>query len=111
MKQSEIQPCKLCGKGVCQDNMPIFYKVRIAWMGLDVEAVKRQSGLEMMLGGAAPLAAVMGPNEDIAKQISTSDMLVCQECMLSMSPGALLAATEGDNEDATGTEADNHGGL
>lgn len=81
MKQSEIQKCVVCNKGVMHTGIPLFYKVTFSRMGIDAGAVQRQSGLEQMMGGAAALASIMGPNEDIASPIDGEDtVLICEEC-------------------------------
>ncbi len=43
-----------------------LYKVTLQRMAVNLPAVERQHGLELMLGRNAALAAVMGPDEDIA---------------------------------------------
>ena len=81
MKQTELQKCIVCNKGVMHTGLPLFYKVTFSRMGIDMGAVQRQSGLEQMLGGNAVLANVMGTNEDIASPIhGESTVLICEEC-------------------------------
>ena len=53
MKQSELQKCIVCGKGVMHTGIPLFYKVTFSRMGIDMGAVQRQNGLEQMMGEAA----------------------------------------------------------
>ncbi len=69
--------------------------------GVDVNAVKRQTGLEMMLGGNATLANVMGPNEDIAKLVTGKmiNLILCEDCAMENTPLAVLA--ELDKEEVT----------
>lgn len=55
------------GKGVAADG-PVFYRVTIETCGLDLRAIQRQAGLELMVGNAA-LAAALSPDEHIAKII------------------------------------------
>lgn len=81
MKQSEFKKCACCGNGVMHNGCLIFYRVRLERMVIDLPAVERQHGLEMMLGRNAALAAVMGPNEDLAKSLGGPiTVLVCQDC-------------------------------
>jgi hypothetical protein len=67
IKQHEIRKCVLCGKGVAHAGHPLFYRITIEQFGLMKDAIQRQSGLEMMLGGHAKLANIMGPDEDMPK--------------------------------------------
>jgi hypothetical protein len=58
-----------------------------------LDAVRRQAGLEMMLGGNATLANIMGPDEDIAKPITDKiDLLICETC--AMKPELIAALAE-----------------
>lgn len=82
MKQSEIKPCAGCGKGVAHDNSITFYEVKIGYRFLNVAAIQRQTGLEMMLGDAG-LASVMGADEDIGISLSDVEALVCLSCAMS----------------------------
>jgi hypothetical protein len=80
-KQSDIQPCAICHKGLMHAGIPLFYRIKLQRFGLDKQAIQRQTGLEMMLGRAAALAAVMGPNEDIAQPIDEPrTILICEMC-------------------------------
>jgi hypothetical protein len=81
MKHKDFKPCAYCGKGVAHSGVPMFYRVTIERMGIDARAVERQTGLEMMLGGNAMLANVMGPDADIGIPIGEADKgLLCAEC-------------------------------
>ena len=80
MKQSDFKPCVGCGKGVFHDRNFVFYRLRVAYLVADVSAIQRQHGMELMMGAAAPLAQIMGPNEDLAATVDEGDVLVCLEC-------------------------------
>lgn len=81
MKQSDIKQCVGCGEGVMHDNQMTFYTVKITQWVVDLGAVQRQHGMEQMMGQAAALAQVMGPNEDIAKPLEAEkDVWVCGWC-------------------------------
>ncbi len=87
MKQSELQPCCFCKRGVVHGNRLTFTRATVERMMVKLDAVKRQTGLEMMLGGAAFLAQVMGPNEDIAVPLLAPDekafaLLICDDCAI-----------------------------
>lgn len=81
MKHKDFKPCHLCKKGIAHDGHFLFLKIRVQRYGLDAGALKRAHGLEMMMGGNAMLANIMGPNEDLAKPVDDSgDLLICHEC-------------------------------
>ena len=88
MKQDEMKPCSFCDKGVMHSGSPVFYRIKLDHMGVDIRAVQRQSGLEQMLGGGSGSAAVatvafhMGLQEDIASVIISSEKIICHPCML-----------------------------
>ena len=84
IKQSEIQKCAACTKGVAHSNQHQFFVIEIDSYLLNHGAIRRQSGLEQYLNGNAMLAFVMGPDEDLASRISgTGRVWVCQECFLN----------------------------
>jgi hypothetical protein len=81
MKHKDFTPCHLCGKGVMHAGHPLFLRISIDRMGVNRKAVEQAHGLELMMGGNALLANVMGPNEDLATVIDGKhDMLVCSTC-------------------------------
>lgn len=81
MKQTDFKPCACCGKGVMHTGLPLFYRVTIERMGVDSQAVQRQHGLEMMLGGQAKIAHVMGENADMGLPIGAARKgLLCEKC-------------------------------
>lgn len=88
----EAAKCAFCGKGFMESGLPLFYRVRIQRFGVDMGAVRRQSGLEQMLGGAAALAQVMGPNEEMAKPLHTVEFTVCETCSLDFDRGSMPIA-------------------
>ncbi len=93
IKQRELAPCGICGKGVAHGNYPLFWRVRVERFGLDQSAVMRQHGLELMLGSPV-LAQVMGPDPDIGKQLGQGSALLCEECVLSRMPELLMLLAE-----------------
>lgn len=81
MKQTDFKPCLRCGKGVMHTGAPLFYRVTIERMGIDIRAVERQHGLEMMLHGHAGIANAMGPNDDMGVPIGDAARgLLCETC-------------------------------
>lgn len=58
----------------------MFWRVRIERQGIDMAAVRRQTGLAMVLGSAA-LAMVLGPDEDLTTPLMEPVTLtVCETC-------------------------------
>jgi hypothetical protein len=91
IKRADIKPCAKCGKGVMHTGLPLFWRVTIERYGIDANAVRRQVGLEMMLGSPA-LAAVMGPDETMAKPVMDDVILIlCENCAMEDYPVAALA--------------------
>jgi hypothetical protein len=81
MKQTDIKHCALCGQGVMHDNQLMFWRVRMQHLCVNLPAIERQHGLEMMLGGSAAIAHAMGLQEDLALPVGEElDILICQEC-------------------------------
>lgn len=83
MKEAELRKiaiCDICHNPIGACGIPLFYRVHIERYGLDVGTLQRQQGLTMMLGGHADLASVMGPNEDMANKISSTEITVCEKC-------------------------------
>lgn len=67
IKEAELValgPCVICGKKPLETGETPFYRVRIERGLFNPSALQRRAGLEMMIGG---LAAVMGPDEDLAQ--------------------------------------------
>lgn len=80
IKQSELTPCGFCGKGVCHSNQIASARIRYTRLLVNFRAVQRQTGLEMMIG---PLATVMGPDEDMLKEIAPErTFLICDDCAM-----------------------------
>ena len=94
MKQREITKCLCCDKGIANGGNAFFYRLEIEQFVLDFPAIQRAAGLEMAMGGAAPLAAIMGPDEDIAHGMGERTMMICGSCALNKLP---LQVLEGES--------------
>ncbi len=97
MKEKELREaaiCEICNKPIGASGVPLFYRVRIERYGLNARALQRQQGLTAMLDGHAALAAIMGPNEDIADKISSTEITVCETCSGKQISIAILAMRE-----------------
>lgn len=81
MKQKDFKPCCVCHKGVMHTGFPLFLRMKVERFGIDRKAVQRAHGMELMLGGNAYLANIMGPDEYLATIVDQSeDLLVCNDC-------------------------------
>lgn len=86
IKERDLEPCAVCGR---HHENPAFYRVTLESCVLDGKAVRRQLGLGMMMGNAA-IAQALGPNEDMAKIVSSERKTLCLDCALKMPVAALL---------------------
>jgi hypothetical protein len=81
MKHKDFKPCVLCGEGMMHSGHPIFLRITVEQLGIDCNAVNRARGMELMMGGNAMLANIMGADENLAKVIDgKSNMLICLPC-------------------------------
>lgn len=105
MKQTDFTPCVRCGKGVMHTGVPLFYRVTVERMGVDAQAVQRQAGLEMMLGGHAKIAHVMGENADMGLPIGPATKgLLCEKCAHDID-FSFIELTDSMNDKAKETDA------
>lgn len=87
----ELATCKGCGKKLgasFRENrtLPMFWKVTIERFLLDDQAMRRQAGLEMMMGGHVALAQALSPDEEMAKPImEPKTICLCEYCALETS--------------------------
>lgn len=85
MKERELREsatCAACQRKLGRTEMPLlFYRVRIERFGIKADAVERQQGLAMMLGGNGLLASVMGADEDMAVEVMDPvTVTICEGC-------------------------------
>lgn len=87
MKETELRKfatCGLCKKKVLQSGLPLFYRLTVERFGIKMDAVNRQAGLEMMLGGSAFVAQAMGPDEDMAEpMMEPLSIAICEKCAMT----------------------------
>ncbi len=98
MKATELKKhatCSLCRNPILSSGLPLFWRVTIEHLAVDIGAVNRQYGLGTMLGSHA-LAATMGPDEDVAKPIvDQTQITVCQHCSLASELPVMVLAEIG----------------
>ena len=92
MKEAELRKmveCKVCNQKIGQKATPILWKVQAERHGLDGNALQRQQGLTMMMGGSAMLAQVMGADEDMTQVLHEETCMICDECIIERLPELL----------------------
>ncbi len=73
MKESELRKvaeCRICHKKIGPSGIPLFWRIRFERYGLKSDVIQRHQGL----------AAVMGPDEDMADRIDSFEITVCETC-------------------------------
>jgi hypothetical protein len=94
LKEKELREsatCSLCTRPIARYG-PIFYRVRIEQIALNVSAIHRRDGLSAFLGSPV-LARVMGPDEDLAKVMDSATLSICLECLGSADLGRMIEAS------------------
>jgi len=83
MKEKELREaatCRNCGKKIGESRVPLFWRVTIERYGVDLDALREQTGLEMVLGNVA-LAQVMVSDKEMAKRVVGPIMItICEDC-------------------------------
>lgn len=83
MKYHELRSCDdcdICGKAIGEHPLKLFWVVKIQRHLIDMDAIRRFSGLALMYNSAA-MAAVMGPNEKMTKPaMAEVTITVCEDC-------------------------------
>lgn len=85
--------CSLCRQKIGHTGLPLFWTVRIERHGIDMGAVRRQTGLAMMLGGNAALAEAFSPEGEMTTpMMEPLTLTVCEACAVERDlPIAALA--------------------
>lgn len=93
MKEAELRKhadCSACGQKIGHTGLPLFWTAKVDRYGIDMHAVRRQTGFGMMMGGQ--LAMVMGADEDMAKpMMDTKTITLCEECAMKPVDLGMLA--------------------
>lgn len=72
--------CTNCGEKIGKSGVPMFWRVRIQRLGLDLRALQRQSGLEMMMGSVG-LARALSPDEEMTVSVAGPlTVTICEDC-------------------------------
>ncbi len=83
MKEDELRAnavCSICKNKIGQAMLPSFWTLDVERHMLNLDALERQQGLTMMLGGHAGLAGALGPNEDMTRSVLKKHLSVCERC-------------------------------
>lgn len=84
MREQELRAhatCSLCRQKIGASGIPLFYRVTVERFGVKLDAVRRQVGLEMMLGGSVRIAQAMGPDEEMTlPMMDPLVLVVCEPC-------------------------------
>ena len=84
MKEKELRQyatCSMCGKKIGESGMPMFWRIVVERHGIKLDAVSRQQGLTMMLGGHATIAMAMGADEEMTMPLIENHVLsICETC-------------------------------
>lgn len=96
MDRRELQNCARCGHGMMHEGAIHFYELTVAQCIVDLNSVRQQHGLEVMMGVAAPLAAVLAPSTTVAQRLPAKRVLLCATCaMHPQMPMAFLEDNDG----------------
>lgn len=99
MKEKELRECAtcaICKRKIGKSGMPMFWRVNIERHALKLDAIRRQQGLAMALGGRALLASIMGPDEEMTEPLmEPKTITVCEDCCTHDTCVAQLAELAG----------------
>jgi len=80
LKRRDLKPCSLCGKGLAHSHSLNFYRVSIEMHVLNIPAIRRQAGLEMLIGNVT-IANAMGLDENMTIELTRREpALLCFDC-------------------------------
>jgi hypothetical protein len=83
ISREDLRPCPMCGKGLMHNGLPLAWKITMHRLGIDVNAVRREQGLEMLMGGSVALARAFSPNSEFGLEIEKPiTVMVCEPCAL-----------------------------
>lgn len=97
----ELHPCDCCGKPLCHQGLPIFWRVRLERMAVDRRAAEQHLGLTIMMRSPA-LASVFTGHQPIANPMfeKPQELLICEECAIGKPlPILVLAQTADEREE------------
>ncbi len=75
VKRKDLRPCACCGQPLMRGGVITCTRAKVTRLGADLDAVRRQMGLEMMLGSPT-LAMAMGTDEELLKSVGREASVV-----------------------------------
>ncbi len=110
MREKELREratCAACGRKIGHAGTLTFWTVKIERHGLKHDALERQQGLAMMLGGSGALASVMGPDEEMTTpMMEPVTATICDPCALRpIHIFQLVEAAQDEDDDDDGDQA------
>ena len=87
MREDELRnhsTCSKCKKPIGHTGLPLFWTADIKRHGLKRDALQRQQGLTMLLGGSAALAHIMGPDEEMTNVVMSEKITLCEDCGMDL---------------------------
>lgn len=82
--RDDFKPCVACRKPLMASNpLGIFWRISAERLILDLAAVRREAGLEMMMGGSVARARAFSPKHSFALPlVPAREMLICDTCLI-----------------------------
>lgn len=100
VKQSEIQKCRLCKKGVAHSNQLLSTRLRVTRLCVDPDAIRQQHGLEMVLGGNGVIAMALGTDREMLKPLGEEvTVMICDVCAMDMTLAELWELANEEKSD------------
>lgn len=84
IRRDDLRKCDHCGEGLMNGNQICAYRVEVTQYIADPKAINVMTGMEMILGGHAGLAHIMGPGPEFFNAVSKSNALLCQNCFMEI---------------------------
>ena len=98
MKRDKIEKCIDCGEGLSHNRDMVFFELKVTQHILDMNVIRREHGLEEMMGGNVALARAFSTDEDISKELEEVRMLICTECFYKTDVPSWVEKKNGENE-------------
>lgn len=101
MKERELREhadCDFCNRKIWHTGLPLFWRLKVDRFGINLRAAQRQDHMAGFLGSSV-LAAVMGPDEDMAKpMMETATLTMCETCAMEKVYVGMAALEKSTND-------------
>lgn len=81
LDRSELEKCFFCEKGMMHGGTILFYEITVGQCVVDLPAVQRQAGMDMLMGHPA-LGMALSPDTRVAHRLPAKRVLICAGCAL-----------------------------